>query len=50
MMGEGSLGPDHLDLLAAPATRRRWSASSGTGSVVLVSASWTSRASAPGHG
>jgi hypothetical protein len=48
--GRGVAGPGSSRPARRPATRRRWSASSGTGSVVLVSASWTSRASGPGHG
>ena len=50
MMGDGSLCPDHLDLLAAPGHEAEVVTFSGTGAVVLVGGSWTSRVSGPGHG
>ena len=49
MMGDGSLCPDHLDLLAAPGHEAAV-VSLLRDAAVLVNASWTSRASGPGHG
>ena len=49
MMGDGSLCPDHLDLLAAPGHEAAVVSLLRDWLVVRVSASLTSRASGPGH-